>query len=103
MQIKFDDLKSNYEIAKVRFDENPLLQLKALTAFLTSKLVVDQNKIVFSGKCLEHPLGLFPEKHRHFIHNVIAEVDKDVRYQFFDTCLLAMVNDLKQGEFNLNQ
>uniref|UniRef100_A0A8D9DTU2 Transmembrane protein 214 n=1 Tax=Cacopsylla melanoneura TaxID=428564 RepID=A0A8D9DTU2_9HEMI len=95
--LKYDELKSDYEIAKVRFDENPLQQLKALTAFFTSKLVVDQNKIVFSGKCLEHPLGLFPDKHRNFLQHVFSEVDKDTRYQFFDTCLLALVHDLKQG------
>ncbi|KAI5750890.1 hypothetical protein M8J77_002251 [Diaphorina citri] len=95
--VKYEELKNNYEIAKIRFDENPLFQLKALTAFLSSKLVVDQNKIVFTGKCLEHPLGMFPDKHRHFIHSVFNEVGKEVRYQFFDTCLLALVSDMKQG------
>lgn len=59
--------------------------------------MVDQNKIVFTGKCLEHPLGMFPDKHRHFIHSVFNEVGKEVRYQFFDTCLLALVSDMKQG------
>ncbi|KAL1463379.1 hypothetical protein WDU94_015134 [Cyamophila willieti] len=95
--VKYDELKCNHELAKIRFNENPLHQLKTLTAFFTSKLVVDQNKTVFSGKCLEYPLGSFPEKHRNFLQSVFSRVDKETRCQYFHTCLLALINELKKG------